>query len=468
MKKELPKVPPESPSGVRDYPPSEMIPRLAMIATVRDVFKRFGFDPLETPAIERLDSLTGRDPEFDMTLYSARLRGKKVVAESDTALRFDLTVPLARFIAANPETPKPFKRYQWGNVWRGEKVQKGRYREFMQFDADIVGARTVQADVEIIWIIAETLSALDVGSFTVRFNNRKVLNGLPDFVGFDSSLITRVLKSLDKFDKVGWKGVESELRWTTTDGRVLVEGEILLEGDVLAFNDEQIEKFKVFAYLVDDDPLALLAKAKVLLTSDIAQEGIAELQEMVEALKAIKLNKELWKLDFSVARGLGYYTGPVFEAILDDMPGIGSVFSGGRYDGLVSRFSDLEIPCTGASIGIDRLFAALKEMGKIELQQTETQALIMVLDKKFMSDYNAIARELRDAGVRTTIYFGEERSFKGQLAFGLKQGVPIIIIVGEKEIENGVVAVKFTRDRKQESLDRKNFVSVIYDYLSGN
>ena len=465
MSSELSKVTPESPGGVRDYPPEEMIPRLAMIETVRGVFERFGFDPLETPAIERLDALTGRDPEFDMDIYSARIRGKRVVADSDTALRFDLTVPLARFVAANPQIAKPFKRYQYGNVWRGEKVQKGRYREFMQFDADTVGTSDVQADVEIVWLIAETLTALDVGSFTVRFNSRKILNGLPEYVEFDPSLITRVLKTLDKFDKIGWKGVEDELRWTTNDGRVLVTGETLLEDDVLAFDDEQIEKFKAFAELQCNDPMDLLAQASMLLTSDIAKEGIAELTDMVEALQAIELPEDQWKLDFSVARGLGYYTGPVFEAVLDDLPNYGSVFSGGRYDGLVSRFSDLQIPATGASIGIDRLFAALKELGKIEETKTQTEALIMVLDNKFMNQYNALARDLRAAGVRTAIYFGNERSFKGQLNYGLKQQIPIIVIAGGNEFDAGTVSVKNTLTRVQQTVLYEDFVGCVQDEL---
>ncbi len=462
MTKEM--VTPESPSGVRDYPPEEMIPRMAIINTVREVFERFGFDPLETPAIERRAALTGNDPDFDMDIYAARIYGKDVIAESDTALRFDLTVPLARFVAANPDIAKPFKRYQYGSVWRGEKVQKGRYREFMQFDADSVGVSETQADVEIVWLIAETLAALDVGSFTVRFNSRKILNGLPEYVGFDPSLIVRVLKTLDKFDKIGWEGVEDELRWTMEDGRVLVSGETLLDGDVPAFNDGQIARFKAFSELDADEPLALLAQASELLASDVAQEGIAELTTMVESLRAIGVPEENWQLDFSVARGLGYYTGPVFEAVLDDMPGIGSVFSGGRYDGLVSRFSDLQIPATGASIGIDRLFAALKEMGKIEPKKTQTQAFIMVLDKKFMNQYNALARDLRAAGVRTAIYFGKER-FGGQLNYALKQQIPIVIICGGNEFDANTVTVKNTVAEVQKTVARDEFVELVQDEL---
>lgn len=449
---------PVSPSGMRDYPPADMIPRTSIIETVRSVFERFGFDPLETPAIERRDVLTGNDPNFDMAIYSARIFGKRVNTESDTGLRFDLTVPLARFIAANPDIPKPFKRYQLGNVWRGEKVQKGRYREFMQFDADIVGSSSVQADVEIVWLICETLTRLEVGSFTVRFNSRKVLNGLPQFVGYDPSLNVRVLKTLDKLDKIGVDGVLSELRWTTTDGRLLVEGETLLEGDILAFSEDQINRLLAFVSLAGDSSDALLADAQALLESDVAQEGLRELAEMVASLRAIGVPENRWKVDFSVARGLGYYTGPVFEAVLDEMPEIGSVFSGGRYDNLLTRFGEVSVPATGASIGIDRLFTALTDMGKITPQKTNVEAMIMVLDRSLYDVYNGIAKELRDAGISTCIYLGDERSFKGQLAYALNQEIRFLVIVGDREVSDGTVTIKDTRTRKQVTVPRAHCV----------
>lgn len=460
---------PKQPSGVRDYPPAEMIPRMRIINTVRSVFDRFGFDPLETPSMERRCVLTGNDPNFRMLIYNAvvttGIDEEAAEIEADiaddedssmmTALRFDLTVPLARFVAANPDLPRPFKRYQIGNVYRGEKPQKGRFREFMQFDADIVGASSVQADVEIIWIIYEVLTALDVGKFTIRINNRKILNGLPEYVGFKSSEIVRVMQSIDKIDKIGWQAVAKDLQ---------VSKKEFLDSPELT--QEQCDKLRSFVELTAENSELMISSAKKLLKGiQVSQEGLDELCEIANSLNNLGIPQEFWKIDLSVARGLGYYTGPVFEAVLDDRPKMGSVFSGGRFDGLVSRFSNLRVPSTGASIGIDRLFAALQDQGKIEIKGSNTQALIFVLDKNYTQTYNALAKELREADIRTGVYFGDDPAFKAQLVYALKLGVPLAIIIGGDEVAKNTVSIKDLRTKKQISVPRNELLRRVKDLL---
>lgn len=452
------RVRPDQPGGVRDYLPAIMIPRTKMLEAVTRVFESFGFDPIATPAMERMEVLTGNKPGFNMAIYETTIWGRQTKASDEhrTALRFDHTVALARVIAANPQIPMPFKRYARGNVWRGEQPQKGRFREFMQFDADIVGSASIQADAEIVQVICATLKALEVGAFTVRINNRKVLNGLPAFAGFPEEQITKVLQILDKMDKVGWSGVAKELAQNTDTQMNSPE-----------LSSEVISKIEAFVNLEGDSNLALLeAAAEFFGENPAAQEGIAELREMAETLNALGESNDEWKIDFSLTRGLDYYTGPVFEARLDDLPEIGSVFGGGRYDGLVERFVNRPVPATGAALGVDRLFEALEILGKIEEVNTQLQALVMVLDKDQMGLYTRLASEMRDAGIRSSVYLGSDSAFKAQLSYAAKLAVPTVVIIGSKELGKNTATIKDMRARKQTEVPREELIETLHELLA--
>ena len=436
---------PEIPGGFRDYLPREMIQRQSMLDTIRGIYESFGFSPLETPAIERTDVLTGG--QSSMVIYNASLSRSEPSEQQALSLRFDLTVPLARVVSAYPnDLPRPFRRYQCAKVWRGEKPQAGRFREFMQFDADVVGSDSMLADAEIIWLMQRTMTALGFTRFVIRFNNRKILNalalriGIGDVAGDKAKEFFRIL---DKLEKIQWEGVEAELRRLP---------ESSADAWALALNDEQVAIVRAFIHIDGDTDQILADLPKVLGDSPMAVDGVNELKEIVSYLQAINLPVENWTVDLSVARGLDYYTGPVFETTLLDAPEMGSVFSGGRYDGLVSRFSSAMLPATGASIGVDRLFAAMEKLGLIAGRQTVTDVLIIDFTPVLRPNILSIAGSLRSAGINTEIYEGTERSFKAQLAYATSLEIPIVLILGDREASQGVVQLKNMRNRTQISV----------------
>ncbi|MDP3985613.1 MAG: histidine--tRNA ligase [bacterium] len=450
------------PAGVRDYPPGEMLARQRMLRTIEEVFQRFGFDPLDTPALERRDVLTGNNPDFRMSIWNASRSGARIVTGEETALRFDLTVPLARYVAANLTDLKlPFRRYQRGQVWRGEKPQAGRFNEFMQFDADVVGSATPVADAEIVALMFETMKALGLKRFMIRINNRKILNGLPAYAGFPEDRITAVLRVLDKIDKIGPEGVRAQLSnppVTDSDD----DDEL-----GLGLSKETVDRLMEFVAIRADDPDEVLVEViKRFGSIPIAAEGERELCTIADALDALGVSRGHWRFDLSVSRGLEYYTGPVFETMLEDLPNIGSVFSGGRFDGLVSRFIDATLPATGASVGVDRLFYAMKELGLVRTDATGTQVLVTVMNPAYEPRYLAMVAELRAAGINTEYYVGEQRAFKAQMAYATAKAVPVVVIAGQNEVENDRVAIKDMLGRTQLGVDRCDMVSTIQAILS--
>jgi len=416
-------------AGLKDYLPSEMIVRQQMFDTIRNVFERFGFSPLDTPGLEVEEILTGGDPDFNKMIFRARLRD----GDEGLALRFDLTVALARVVAQYPnDISKPFKRYQVGKVWRGERPQAGRFREFVQFDADTVGCAEMTADAEIVALIYETMTALGFQNFLTKVNNRKILNGLPEYIGFDPDKTTEVLRFIDKMEKLGWENISGEL------------------ADKLGFTTEQLALLKAFLDFRGGDQIDTVNGVKKLMAnSPTAMEGARELEEIVSYVQALGVPSDKWTIDLSVARGLGYYTGPVFETVLTDLPSIGSVFSGGRFDDLVSRFAPVNIPATGASVGVDRLFAAMQKLGLTGTRRTVTQILILDFDSSCREDCHRLASSIRQAGFRTEIYMGKEKGIKGQLAYAVREDIPIVIIFGGNERENNVVGIKCLATRRQ-------------------
>ncbi len=453
-------VKPETPSGFRDYLPREMIQRQQMLDTIRRVYESFGFSPLETPAIERTDVLTGG--QSSMMIYHVNLSRGAPSEQQALSLRFDLTVPLARVVSAYPnDLPQPFRRYQAAKVWRGEKPQAGRFREFMQFDADIVGSGSMLADAEIIWLMQATMAALGFSRFLIRFNSRKILNALAKRIGIDDvagDKTKEFFRILDKLEKIEWIGVEAELRRapdSSADVRALTLG------------DEAISIVRRFIEISGSDEEILAALSDVLDDDPSATQGVAELSEIVGYLIAIGLPRHNWRMDLSVARGLDYYTGPVFETTLLDVPEIGSVFSGGRYDGLVARFSNASLPATGASIGVDRLFAAMEKLGLVKGRKTVTEALIIDFVPALRGEYLKLAKELRANGIKTEIYEGHERAFKGQLSYAVLLEIPVVLILGQSEAEQNVVQIKDMRQRSQVAVTLNKVAETVKSILVG-
>ncbi len=437
------KIEPRLGAGIRDYLPEDSIPRRQMFATIQRVFERFGFLPLDTPALELESILTGGDPNFKMQIFRARLREE----DEKLALRFDLTVPLARVIAQYREhIRRPFKRYQVGTVWRGEKPQAGRFREFVQFDADIVGAASPAADAEIVALMYETMRALGINAFQVRVNSRKILNGLPTLAGFNPEFTVGILRIIDKLDRVGWDSVAGELV------------------SQYQLSPTQLEKMKFFLEIRGASPNEVLTSvSEVMWESPIALEGVKELNRVCNYLEAMGIPQEFWVIDLSVARGLGYYTGPVFETILTEQPSIGSVFSGGRYDDLVARFGDVTVPATGASVGVDRLFAAMSEVDLIRQQKTITQALVLNFDHDCELDCHRLVTLIRQAEINGELYLGHKKTIKEQLAYASESGVPLVLIIGGNEKAAGLVRIKNMISREQTDVPKNDVPS----YLKG-
>lgn len=429
-------VEPTLPGGFKDYLPEDMIPRQKLFDGIRTVFERFGFVPLDTPCVERSEVLTGGDAEFQKQIFYVSQPGGD---KDSTALRFDLTVPLARVVASyGDKISRPFRRYQIGRLWRGERQQAGRYREFAQCDADIVGVASMKADAEIIALMDSLMSELGFNKYLIRVNNRKILNGLSQYASFDSEKTNSIIRIIDKLDKQPWSEVEIELR------------------EKAQLDSDQIGKIKQFTEIKGEKQEDILnALSKLFWEIPIAEEGINELREIIKYLDAMEVPRTSWTIDSSVARGLGYYTGPVFETQLLDLKEIGSVFSGGRYDGLVSRFSKQNVPAVGASLGIDRLFSAMETLNLVEKKKNVLQALVLNFEPKAEMKVIQIVSILRKRGISSALYQGSENTLKGQLSYAVKEEVPFVVIVGESELNENVVLTKNleTREQIKETLD---------------
>ncbi len=447
MPKKSQKIKPTLPSGFRDYLPQEMILKQKMIDTIRSVYENYGFDPLDSSIIEKTEILTGGDESFSKNLYRVvNIKGNSTVSTdklNELALRFDLTVPLARIMATNTNLPKPFKRYQMGYVFRGERAQKGRYRGFMQFDADTVGSNSILSDTEMLLLCHDTLQKLGVENFTLHINNRKLFDGLAEVAGFNQTNTKKqaVLRIIDKLDKVGWNKVATELKGKETESQTKIQ-----------LNQNQLQTVENFIKIKGTATQIISSAEKILKNSKTGKHGIQELKELINYLKNSHLKTNTWQLNLSIARGLGYYTGTVFETFLNDLPSIGSVFSGGRYDNLIEKFSANSLPAVGASIGLDRLFVALQELDKLKTKPTQTEVLILNLDQNLTHEYQKIAFQLRKNNINTQIYLGSNTNLKNQINFALKQQIPYMVFYGEEEHKNQSITLKHTPSKKQETI----------------
>jgi histidyl-tRNA synthetase len=457
----------ETPKGFRDYFGAEVTERKAMLDKITAVYHRYGFDPLETSGVETVEALGKFLPDVDRP-------NEGVFAWQDEdadwlALRYDLTAPLARVAAQyRNDLPSPYRRYAMGPVWRNEKPGPGRFRQFYQCDADTVGSGSVAADAEICAMLSDALEEVGIprGDYVIKVNNRKVLNGVMEAVGFgwkydnperqelgdkyDEIMLRelkaksdQILRTIDKFDKVGIEGVRQLL----TTGRKDESGAII---DGVGLGQEEaniVASFLTAKGASNAETIKSLRDAVG--QSAIGLEGVAELEEISQILAAQGYGPDRIVIDPSVVRGLGYYTGPVYEAeltfeILDEKGRkrqFGSVAGGGRYDDLVKRFTGQSVPATGVSIGVDRLLAALRAKGR-GVADSAGPVVVTVMDRDRMADYMGMVGELRAAGIRAEVYLGNPKNFGNQLKYADKRQSPIAVIQGGNEAEKGVVILK--------------------------
>ncbi len=443
-------VKPTLPAGVRDYLPAEMIYRDKVLAKIRAMYEIFGFSPIETPAIEREEVLTG-GKQLDMIIWrTATSRAQE--GDDRLALHFDLTVPLSRVVAANGNLPRPFRRYQCQKVWRGEKPQSGRYREFMQFDADIVGSSSLLADTEIVWLMVSTLGTLGFSRFKVRFSTRKVLNALAGMLGLEpgSDLARDLFRILDKQDKIGRDGVAALLGKAFVDQADRDPNDPDATESGLGFDEGKLDIVRSFLGIGGETDQVLASLEEFFRgRSKLGEEAVSDLKTISQGLKDLSVAQENWTVDISVARGLAYYTGPVFETTLLDAPEFGSVMSGGRYDDLVTRFTGESLPATGASIGVDRLFAAMEKLGMVKGRKTSTRVLVTVMNPALSGKCLDVLQRLRKAQIPSEIYMGPDMALKAQIAYALNQDVPFVVFLGQSEAEKGTVQIKDTFNREQ-------------------
>ncbi len=411
--------------GTRDFLPEEMILRQQVLEKIRNAFETFGFQPLETSALETWEVLSKKGAGGDEILnetYNFKDKGDRMIG-----LRYDLTVPLARVIADNPNLPLPFKRYQIGNVWRYGDVAKARFREFLQADIDIVGSESSLADAEVIACAIECFNALGLKEFYVRLNNRKTLNEILKLSKVNENKFSDVLRSIDKLDKIGMDEVvkEIESKGISKDSIKKVLSYIKIKG----------EPEKVFKEIED-------------------LECVSELKEIISYLKLMKLDSKV-KIDLSLARGLDYYTGPIFEVFAEQ--DIGSIAAGGRYDKMIGLFLGRDIPATGISLGIERIIEVMKERKMLEEVKSKTKVFVISVNDKFRDNVLEIVQTLREKSVKTD-YDLRSRSLSKQLEYASSLGIPFTAIVGEKELKENSVKLRNMRTGKEEMIKIKELV----------
>ena len=417
---------PRTLKGFRDYLPESMIPRERLMEVARTVYRSYGFSPIDTPALEYAEVLCGKgSDETDKQMFRFIDHGKR-----DVGMRFDLTVPLARFVAQHGNTlGMPFKRYHIGPVWRGEKPQAGRYREFAQCDFDTIGTRSVASDIETGLVIFDLMKAIGFDRFKIRTNNRKVLNGLLQKNDLGDRSV-EVLRALDKLAKIGPEKVKAEMMATADASAAQIEGVMQLT-EIKGSNQEVLKQL---------EPLCQ--------GHELAEEGFAQLKQLADATAAVGITDENLVLDVSLARGLDYYTGTIFETFLDDLPGIGSVCSGGRYDNLAQLYTKQEYPGIGASLGLDRLLAAMEELKMIPAVKTSADVMVVQFDAENLNTYLQIAASLRRQGIKTEV-FPDAKKLKQQLKYADRQGFGAVIVAGKDELDQGKLSVKTMADKNQ-------------------
>jgi histidyl-tRNA synthetase len=432
---------PRTPKGFRDYLPELMIARERLLDNARQVFRSYGFAPIDTPAVEFAEILLGKGgEETDRQIY--RFHHDR----HDLALRFDLTVPLARFVAQHhAELVFPFRRYHLGPVWRGENTQHGRYREFWQCDFDTIGTKSNAADIETALVIHDLMRALGFERFEIRINNRLLLNGLLQELGL-AEKAKSVLVALDKLGKVGPEAVAGEM------------------ADKAGIGPVQAERVLDLAQTQGSNAEILDSAQRDFGANPKAEEGIARLRELIEACRTAGVSEERLHLDLSIARGLDYYTGTVYETFLQDLPGIGSVCSGGRYDDLAGLYTKQKLPGVGSSLGLDRLLAAMDDLTMLPKASTPAPVLVVQFDAGRLGDYQKMARSLRAGEIGVEVY-PEAKKVGKQLEYAEKRGFRVALIAGPDEFAQGTWKVKDLRRREENAVPAAEVVAAVRGIL---
>lgn len=421
------KVTPRTLSGFMELLPADQLKMERLLGTLRRVYSLYGFTPLDTPAIESAEVLLAKGGgETEKQIY------RFMKGDSDLALRFDLTVPLAKYVAANyAKIQFPFRRFQIGKVWRGERAQRGRFREFYQADIDVIGdgKLDIMNEAEIPSIICRAFTELGLRDFTIRINNRKVLGGFFRMHGMSAP--AEILRTIDKLEKIGAEKVRAIL----LEDCGLDESQAAAVLDFTGFTGTTAEKLAFLEGMCGRD--------------ELFDEGVRELRTVAEALPGLGVPPERFALDFTIARGLDYYTGTVYETTINSHPEIGSVCSGGRYDDLAEYYTDRKLPGAGISIGVTRLFYVLSEQGLLnpELEAAPADAIVLPMTEE-LGFAAETATLLRESGIRTQLYT-EEKKFKQKLSYASKLGIPFAVIIGEDEAKSGLVSLKDMRRGEQ-------------------
>ncbi len=436
--------------GFRDYPPSLMIPREWLMDTARRVYRSYGFAPIDTPALEYAEILVGKmdaEAEIQRQLYRFLDQGGR-----DVALRFDLTVPFARFAAQYVnQLGTPFKRYHIGPVWRGESPQVGRYREFIQADFDTIGTTANAADIEIALVINDLMVALGFERSEIRINNRLVLNGLLEELGL-AGRTNAVLRVLDKLGKKGREAVVGELTAPPEDHGI-------------GLSADQANRVLALASTTGSNAEILDRVERDFGRNPKAADGIVQLRELLAVALAAGIPAERLRIDLAICRGLDYYTGTIYETFLTDLPGIGSVCSGGRYDNLAGLYTKQALPGVGASLGLDRLLAAMEELNLLPKASTPAPVLIVQFSADQLGDYQRLARMLRAAGVATEVY-PEAKKIGAQLQYAERRGFTLALIAGPDEFAQGVCKIKVLAQREERTVPQSGLVPAVQSLLN--
>jgi len=430
----------QTPRGTRDFLPEEVIKREFVINTIKNVFVTFGFDPLETPVFEEFQLLAKKSgEEIKKQIYEFKDKSGRHLG-----LRFDLTVPMARVVANNPQLPKPFKRYAIAPVWRYEEVSAGRKREFYQCDVDVVGASSMEADVEVIACAIECFKALGFSDFKIKIGNRKILEGFIELIKkkiepemkLEFSPV-EIFRIIDKLEKIGIEEVEKELK-------------------KLGLKERQVEKL-LEIILIKGNYESVLKKGKELLKGiKIAEEGLNELENIWKFSKIYGIDKYL-VLDYSMARGLDYYTGPIFETQMIGYEKYGSIASGGRYDKLIETFGGRPTPATGISLGIERIIEILNE-SKLNLEKTKVKVFVASVNEEVKKDAVKISLDLRKQGISCQVDL-MNRSLGKQFEFADSLGIPFVLVVGKEELRKNIFKLKDMKAKSEKELKLSEIIS---------
>ena len=439
MKKQI-KVIPRTLPGFMELKPNEQILFNQIKEKIEESYKRFGFLPLDTPILELSEVLLAKaGGETEKQIY-------RFTRGDDLAMRFDLTVPLAKYVSKNyGELQFPFRRYQIGKVYRGERPQKGRFREFYQADIDIIGdgELSIMNDAEIPSIIYTTFKNLGFDDFTIRINNRKILNGLFEYLNI-VELSTEIMRIIDKLEKIGKENVKLELLKLNIEEEIV--DKILEFISISVNNEEKIE-----------------ALEKLNIKNEVFEKGLFELKEVVKYIRLFGVPEENFSIDLTIARGLDYYTGTVYETFLDNYREIGSVCSGGRYDNLAENYTDKSLPGVGIAIGVTRLFDQLNDLKLIKTEKESISDVLVISTSDDVSECLPIANTFRKEGINTEVYMNDKK-MKAKFKYADKLKIPYVAIIGEDELKENKVSLKNLVTGKQDTIDIQEAVEILKEY----